>query len=255
MTIEEEFQEVKNAFSNNLESVEDLLEFDQTILNLCLEHLNELEKELKEHGFDNPSYSVDNTTKVLKNIREHGSTKTKYRTIANQCLVLTVSHFASAIHDLFKICINYAFRNEFSKKLAQEEFKFSVRELAELVDEIDQRIGEIISEKNSISFQNMGNIARNFNDNFGYDIDKKANINNIIFGQACRHAIVHSGEKVDRQLLRQIEAAKPNDIKLDLKEGEIIYFDKSQLDIVMKSMMEYLDELIAGMKEHWDLAG
>jgi|GEM_PF-992359 len=253
MSFQEELSEVEDAFSNNLDFVQDLLEFDQTILDLCLTHLNELEDDLKDHGFDNPSFSVKNTIKALNKIREHGSTQIKYRTIANQCLVLTVSHFASAIHDLFKICINYAFKNEKSKKLEQEEFKFSVRELADLGNEIDQRIGEIISDKNSISFQDMGSISRNFRDYFGHEIEKTKDVHNIIFGQACRHAIVHSGEKVDRALLGQIKAADPNDLELELKEGDVIYFDKSQINIVMNSMQNYLKNLILDMKAHWNI--
>lgn len=251
MNIKEEFERVSHNFSENLQSVEDLLEFDQAILQLCLSHLGDLEMELKKHGFDNPYLSVNKTIQALKNIKEHRSTKIKYRTISNQCLVLAVSHFASAIHDLFKVCINYAFENDLSEELNNEEFKFTVKELAELGSNINERIGELISENKSISFQDMKSISRSFKDYFNYEIDKNINVNNIIFGQACRHAIVHSGARVDQSLLRQVKAADPNHLDMELVKDEGIYFKSDQLRIVIESMGVYLKDLMSGLENHW----
>lgn len=253
MDVEQEFQTIQENFSKNLESVKDLLQFDQTVLRVCISHLEELEEYFDKKGITNPHLRVTKTIKAIKNIKENDSLKIKYRTIANQCLVLSVSHFASAIHDLFKTSINYAFQNKLSDKLKKEEFKFSVQELVDLGSNIDDKIGELIAENNSISFQDMKSISRAFQNYFGYEISKTKDVDNIIFGQACRHSIVHSGAKVDNKLLNQIRAAKQNELDVDLQEGQILSFKNDHLTIILESMEKYLDNLINGLLIKWNL--
>ncbi len=250
-SFEEELKNISENFNKNLSSVNELLEFDQTILQFCISHLEDLEEGLNKAGIKNPHLSVQKVIKALREIKLHGSTKIKYQTITNQSLVLTVSHFASAIHDLFKCCINHAFKNNLSDHLNNEELKFSVKELANIGSNLEDQIGEIITQKNSISFQDMKSIQRSFKNYFKYQIKKSDNVNNIIFGQACRHAIVHNGAKVDSSLLNQIKAAYPNELNKDLKDKEEIHFRNEELKIVMNSMKVYLDDLKNGMIKHW----
>lgn len=165
-TFEQDLNLVSENFVKNLSSVVELLEFDQTILQICLTHLRKLDEGLKKANVNNPYLSVQNAIKALKAIQLHDSTKIKYQTISNQCLVLTVSHFASAVHDLFKCCINNAFKKNLSDTLNKEELKFSVKELADLGSDFEKSIGEIISQKNNISFQDMNSIQRNFKSYF-----------------------------------------------------------------------------------------
>lgn len=250
-SFEEGLQQISDNFNKNLSSVNELLEFDQTILQFCISHLEDLEEGLKKGGIENPFFSVQRVIKALKNIKLHGSTKIKYQIITNQSLVLTVSHFASAIHDLFKCCINHAFKNNLSDHLNKEELKFNVKELANIGSNLEDQIGEIITQKNSISFQDMKSIQRSFKNYFKYQIKKSDHVNNIIYGQACRHAIVHNGAKVDSSLLNQIKAANPNNLNKDLKDKEEIHFSNDELKIVMDSMKTYLDDLMNGMVKHW----
>ena len=250
-SFEEELKQISENFVKNLSSVNELLEFDQTILQFCILHLEDLEEGLKKARIKNPFFSVEKAIKALKEIKLHGSTKIKYQIITNQSLVLTVSHFASAIHDLFKCCINHAFKNNLSDHLDKEELKFSVKELANIGSNLEDQIGEIITQKNSISFQDMKSIKRSFKSYFNYHIEKTEHVNNIIYGQACRHAIVHNGAKVDSSLLNQLKAADPNDLNKVLKDKEEIHFSNEELKMVMDSMKSYLDDLMDGMINHW----
>lgn len=246
-----QLESIIENFDKNLSSVEELLEFDQTILQFCLKKLRDLEDGLRTGGFKNQYLSAQQTIKAIENIKSHGSTKIKYQTISNQSLVLTVSHFASAVHDLFKSCINFAFKNNLSETLNKEELKFKVKELADLDLNIENRIGEIISQKNNISFQDMKSIQRCFKEYFKYQIEKTKHVNNIIFGQACRHAIVHNGAKADNSLINQLKSTTPNNLNINLNKGDLIHFKNEELKVVMESMNIYLSDLSAGMINHW----
>jgi len=89
----------------------------------------------------------------------------------------------------------------------------------------------------------MQSVDRAFRRYFGVTLEKGQMINDIIVGQACRHAIVHAGAEVNRRLLAQIRAATPRTVKPSLEEGAAIEFSRSEVRAVMKEMLKYLRDM------------
>jgi len=73
--------------------------------------------------------------------------------------------------------------------------------------------------------------------------EKDSDVNNIIFGQACRHSIVHAGGIVDDRLMHQVSSAFPRDVKNSLPEGATLAFNPKELKIISESMMKYVESL------------
>lgn len=60
---------------------------------------------------------------------------------------------------------------------------------------------------------------------------------------------VHTAGKVDEKLIKQIERAKARDIKLTLNIGEDIRFTPDEVEIIGKSMVNYLERLETGLNK------
>ena len=231
---------ITSNFASNVEAVRKLMDFDTTLLQICLSMLKSTNEKIKKSKATN-LFFLDKAINSLEDIRENDSLKPFYETIYNECIVLLVSYFASALKDLFSACIEECIISGKSDRLKNQEIKFRVNELQSPVFDLTAFTCDSISQ--SISFQDMQSIRRAFKEYFGCDMEKNNHMNNIILAQACRHSIVHSGAGIDRKLVAQVSNAKPRDLKLQLIEGEVLRFTPDEIQSVAENMTYYLNEL------------
>jgi len=234
--------QIKEQFENNAKSVRGLLKFDELILEVSIAQLREVNNKLKNiHEIDNPLLLVDNAIKALENIKKHESLKAQYETMYNQCLVLLVSYFTSAVTDLFIKAVQYSADNGIELKCSKEDFKFSFKELTDYKFDLKGIVGELIVTKNQISFQDMQSSCRAFKKYLSVEIEQNTDINNIILSQACRHAIVHASSVVNEKCIKQIRDANPRDLKEKLEDGDEITFSVEEIGKVIGSMTNFIN--------------
>jgi hypothetical protein len=221
--VRERLNQIKSNFADNVAIVEKLMKFDEAIASFCLSALRKTDDGLKSIGYDkHPSFSVKPMIKQIENIRDNDSLEHNYEIMFNQCVVLLVSYFGSAIEDLFGASLKYKIDNkELGKKLEGEEIKLTVGQLV-----YDKNIVDLFILKKDISFQDMQSISRAFVDYIGVDeIPRDKVVNNIILSTACRHGIVHDGSIANKKIMVQIKTANPRDLKEDIKFNEAIRFN------------------------------
>jgi hypothetical protein len=231
-------------FAANLRAVDALLRFDEALLGYGLHTLQEVDTRLKENGFDNPRYRITKAIGMLERVRETESIKALYGVMYNQCIVLQVSYFASSLKSVFTDCLVTAITSGATKgRLQKETIEISLAELADLEFELAEHVGELVANKADISFQDMQSIGRAFTTYFGVTLPRDENVDNIIYAQACRNCIVHSGAVADARLLRQIAAASRRTIDVQLKEGASFSFSPDSIQRISQSMSAYVDLL------------
>ena len=237
------FNELNDKFESQIINVYKITEFDSDFLTLAIGWLEELEKNLrKSQGIENIKLLPTRTIHLLTKVRDQGPSRSKYQPVYNQSVVLLVSYFASAISDLFNDTLTHYLSNtdKLPASLGKEEFKFSLQEMSILKYDLSTEIGRMISRKSDLSFQDMGSIAKAFSRFFDTEIEWDSNVSNIIAAQACRHAIVHSGEIADNKCIKQLAVAKTRTIKIGLNENEKIAFDKDEIVVIGDSMKVYI---------------
>lgn len=240
-----------STFEKNAKAVEELMAFDQLILDICIINLEKVEARLTDAKIDNPRLRIGNTIQAMKNIRNNASLKAKYEEMQNQCLVLLVSYFSLSLRDLFKGCIAYALSTGSLNRLARQEVKIFLEDLRVGDDDFSETVANIFIAQKDISFQDMQSMARALDEYLGYKPEKEENVNNIILSQACRHAIVHSGSVMDSKMLRQVSNAKPRTVKPDTANGQRIQFQPDEIRAISASMLAYLNATSAGIKRAW----
>lgn len=242
---------IVKIFEENIKSVEKLIHFDRGVLDVAIDAIKDLKKTLTEqHSFENPALNGEKVLNILENIREHDSLKLNYVVINNQAIVLLVSYFGSAIADLFRTASTHAIEVHKDKKVLGSELKLSITELLNLGDSIKMGIGDLLISKNTISFQDMQSIKREFDKYFGIEIEKTDHVNNIILGQACRHSIVHAAGIVNQRVLKQIGNARPRTLKKSLEEDQPINFDELEIKTLSESMIFYVKNLASQVDEY-----
>ncbi|MCL4550835.1 MAG: hypothetical protein M1495_19960 [Bacteroidetes bacterium] len=254
MAIVEQIQRIRETFSDNVQSVNELINFDEIVVNVVVQHLESLAEKLKvHHKLDNPYLSANSTLQAVKNIRKNNSLEKKYKRVFNQGLVLLVSYFASTIRDVFQSSIDEALPLQKFDKINKTQVSLSLNDLQNDIEKT-RSIGEILSIQKDISFQDMQSIARSFQEYFSIEVDKNHNTNNIILAQACRHAIVHSGSSVDRKLINQISNAKPREVKENIELNSEILFTPDEIQIIGESMRQYLEDLFVHLADKFVIA-
>lgn len=238
-----QFEQVEISLKKNVQDVQGLMEFDRVILDFSISALKELQKNLAKHQIENPALLAANTLRVLQDVRKNDSLRPRYQVIFNQCIVLLVSVFASAVADLFRDGINALVRVGKSDEIRKEELQLTVGELEDMGYDLTDKLGHLIAEKNDISFQDMKSIRRAFHDYFGIEVPKDRIVNNIILAQAARHIIVHDAGKINERFLKQVSSAIPRDIKTVLTASETIQFDTNEITLVTESMLTYFTSL------------
>ena len=236
----ERLSQIKNNFSENIKIVERLMKFDEVIASLCLSILKKTDEGLKNIGRDkHPSFSVKPMITQIERISQNDSLKPSYEIMFNQCVVLLVSYFCSAIEDLFLVALQNKIDNKDLGKLGDEEIKLTIGQL------VGGNIVDLFILRKDISFQDMQSIGRAFKDYIGVDeIPRDKIVNNIIISQACRHGIVHDGSIANKKVIEQIKSANPRDLKPNLKIDDKILFSEDEIKIIISSMMQYINQLI-----------
>jgi hypothetical protein len=233
------------TFKKNIESVEKLINFDREFMDVAISSIQDLHSTLtkRPYSIENEQSNGKRTLDILNSIRRNDSLKSRFSTINNQAIVLLVSYFGSATADLFKEAAKIAIEVHQDKRVLNSELKIKVEELIGFGTSLGDSIGEVLIIKNSISFQDMQSIQREFNKYFGIVIDKDSNVNNIILGQACRHCIAHEAGIVNSRVTNQVQSAKPRGLKESIGEGDEIKFTEEEINILAKSMLSYVSGL------------
>jgi hypothetical protein len=239
---------IKN-FEGNMALLEQLVRFDDRVLDLILRPLERLRDRLVAREITNQHLLPNNLITTLRNIKNNASLKTHYQALYNQWLVLLVSYFGSAVHDLFVDAAADAIRNRRRPAILKEILEAPVEEFAEEHEDHAAFLAGILASGKDISFQDMQSIGRAFTKYFSVSVEKDATVHDIILAQACRHAIVHSGGTTDRKLVNQLRAAQPRNLKPDLELGAKLEFTPSEIGMAASAMRTYLGNLDAQIRD------
>ena len=252
-TLDTVIASAEETFSKNVESVHNLMEFDDDVLQFCIIRFSDLARRMEKSGIANRlTLTTNRSLDELKRIRTNQSLRPQYEEIFNQSLVLLVSYFGSSIRDLFKVTFIFALDSGKLGKLGEQDIKISLADLHITGDDLSGKLADIFALQKDISFQDMQSIARAFDQYLGFKPQRDNHVNNIILAQACRHAIVHNGSKADAKLLKQIADAKPRNIKQTLSFDQKIQFDPSEIKLIGESMKHYMHTLGVGLRKQWN---
>jgi hypothetical protein len=228
-----------SRFKANIASLHQLMQFDDLLLEFIIGPLRRLSQRHEKAKI--PLHNRPNAIlKVLENIKDNQSLRPYYEAMYNQCLVLLVSYFASATRQLFVDAISAAIDEGTIPKVLDVKLHITPRDLREAVQPTAELLAESIADGKDVSFQDMQSIDRTFREYFGSTPDKDARVHDIIVGQACRHAIVHTAAHVDKRLVTQLRSAVPRSIKPQIKEGDILHFSREEIQEVARAMHGYL---------------
>ncbi len=241
------YSSVSKTFAENLNEVERLVDFDRDVLNILISSLEGLRDEVPRqvHSFTS---RIDRVLHIIKGIRDHESLKTKYSTVCNQAVVLLVSHFASALGDLFRAAVSASLESGENNLLLDEELKITFREVREKNWDIKSSAGDMLITKKDLMFQDMQSTVRAFDNYAGVQIEKNQCVNNIILGQAARHAIVHASARVTQRMLKQVAKATPRTLKQELVPDETLVFTKDEVVELKREMIAYIERLVTKLE-------
>lgn len=237
-------QPVLDAFDRNAASTYELMNFDRIVLDYAISVVGKLREDLGTGLPYTKEKLIENALASLQNVRHNDSLRIQYGHISNQCVVLLVSYFDSAARELFQEFLGEAIQGGRAEHLAKEEIKVTVNELASFSP---PDLPNLLVAKKDISFQDMQSISRAFKDYLQFEPVKTEDVNTIIAGHGCRHAIVHSGAVCDRKLLAQVSKAHPRALKVDLELGRPITFSPDEIHLLGVTMQAYLRELVDGV--------
>lgn len=248
--MKEELQKINENFEKQIDSVTELIQFDKQILDLCIQHLNTLNDRLKNGApkINNPYYLADNTVKALESIEKNKSFTKHYSTIYNQCLVLLVSHFTLSIERIFSEVLKHQYSNDKLSKKAKNQIILNLDE----IDEVNQNpnlLKKLLVAKKKLTFQNISNVIKSFENYLGIKIDKDQKLDDIRFAFECRHLIVHSVSKTDEKFIKNCQSIKNRNIKKAVYLNEEVRFTKSELEFVKFSMLLFIQELTEKLAE------
>ena len=236
------------SFESNVAAVERLLGFDQDIVEVAVEGLRQIERALDRQHLHSLVQIAQRRATLLENIRESGSLRPQYEAIFNQCVVLLVSYFGSALHTLFRDALTAALAANADVPASKEKLQVSWRTIEESGNERGQMFAQLLIDDQKISFQDMQSVSRAFQKNMKIDVTRTSNTNDIIVGQAARHAIAHAAGITDRQMINQLAQAFPRKLKPTLVEGDLLKFSPEEVRTLAKSMSDYLNALLVSVQ-------
>lgn len=248
METSEEFSSILANFCKNIESINELMKLDSLIQNTCIGSLEKSISVISKNGFANNHpclLPLNNILISMKQIRNNESLRPYYEVVYNQSIVLLVSYFAFTLQDLFSVALASKISSKNLGAIANEEIKVSLIELYGFDSvPLPQAIADLLIIKKDISFQDMKSVARTFKDYIGFEPAQDTDVNNIILGQACRHAIVHNGATANEKTIGQILKAVPRNIKVELSKGQKIVFTPDEVKNIGDCMIRYSKNLI-----------
>jgi hypothetical protein len=237
------YTSIATSFADNARDVERLIDFDRDVIDIMIMSLDGLRKDVPPQ-FHSFAARIDRVAHVIRDIRNNESLKSKYETVCNQAVVLLVSHFASAVGDLFRKGISAAVDREGNDALLNEELKLTFRDMKDKSWNLKSAAGDLIIAKKDLTFQDMQSTVRAFDTYVGVQIQRGQRLNNIILGQAARHAIVHAGAIVTERMLRQVAGAAPRTLMQALQAGESLVFSKDDVLQLRDEMLSFVLDLV-----------
>jgi len=242
---------VETTYAFNVESVESLMQFDSMVLTTIDDMLDRLQKDLEDKRANLAIVAVQNHRKNIQNIRKNESVKHHYDTMLNQCVVLLVSHFASAVHDALRAGVYEALRHGQRFPVAKQEIKAKMGDLWYGQDEHRraEHIVDLAIDQPGVSFQDMLSIHRTFNDYLMITTPRGPALNDIIIGQATRHCIVHAGGKMTLKSMKMLGNRTGHRLHLRVVADQPIQFERDDVRALAASTTEYLGELLGNMQQ------
>ena len=234
---------IATTFAENARDVERLIDFDRDVVDIMIMSLEALKKDVPSqlHSF---AGRIERTAYMMKNIRDNESLKSKYGTVCNQAVVLLVSHFSSAVGDIFRKAISDALDREGSENLLNEELKLTFREIKDRNWNLKSSAGDLLIAKKDLTFQDMQSTVRAFESYVGVQIDKDQCTNN----QASRHVIVHASALVTERMLKQVSKASPRTLKQDLVPDKQLVFSKEEVLELKSEMLTFVGKMVADLE-------
>lgn len=230
------------TFKSNLVEVDRLVNFDREVLGVVIHTLETLHDQLLPHHADE-RLNGGRALASVRGIRDNDSVRSKYKAIYNQAAVLLVSHFASALGELFRSAVTARLNSDDPGKLLDEEFKLTVSDLRDRDWSLAGAIPDLLIAKHDYTFQDMGATVRAFTTYTDLKPLRDEVMNNIITAQACRHAIVHAGGRVSDKSARQVSKALPRTFRQSLVSGEQIALSLAELDAIKSDMLIFIERL------------
>lgn len=231
------------TFKNNLKEIDRLINFDRELLQIVTSSIETLHNNLKTK-FADERINGKRTLDMVQGIRTNDSLRSKYKVIYNQAIVLLVSHFSSALGDLFRQAVTNKLESKNPGKITEEEFKLTVADLRDPDWNTTTSIPDLLIAKYDFTFQDMAATCRAFTNYTEHNPLKDELMNNIIVAQACRHSIVHAGGRVSDKTLKQISKAFPRSLKLDLTPNSYIEFSLTEVELVKQNMLSFIEALV-----------
>lgn len=246
-----DFFRTADAFTTNVRSVDRLLALPEEIVVVAVDALRAIEPALEQHHLHTPLKTLRHRLTLLTGMERHPAIGAQYEAMFNQCVVLLVSYFDSAVHTLFEQGIAAALASGARLPIVNEKLKISWRGVSQLILEgsSETRFAELLIAHHDISFQDMKSVVRAFHDHLKIDIERTSETNDIILGQAARHAIVHAGGIVDEQMVNQVSGAKPRGLKNTIKQGNVIRFSPDEVRALSMSMTAYVRRVVGLLDE------
>ncbi|MBA3886540.1 MAG: hypothetical protein H0X67_12545 [Acidobacteria bacterium] len=238
------FADTARSFSANALEVERLLTFDRLIIDVAVGGLKHIEAALEERNLHSVLPVVQHRATMLSNIAVSGSLRPQYAAMFNQCVVLLVSYFGAAAHTLFRQGVAAALTTGADVAAAKDELKISWRAVSQAESDREVMFAGLLIAQYNISFQDMQSIYRAFEKHLGVTLERSAGLNDIIMGQAARHAIVHAGGAADSKLIRQVAGAHPRGLMPQVELGEHIRFQPSDVRLLAASMTACVGSIV-----------
>lgn len=229
-------------FKKNIAEVDNLINFDRQLLDLVTLTVEGLHDQLKSK-FGDERLNGARALAVIRGIRSNETLRLKYQAIYNQAVVLLVSHFASALGDLFRQAVSDRLASAEGGKLLEEELKLTVADLKDRNWDLTGAIPDLLIAKHDFTFQDMGATVRAFSTYAGITPERNVVMNNIIAAQACRHVIVHAGGRVGDKTTRQLSKVIPRTFRQELRGGEQIAFTLEEIHSIKTDMVKFIETL------------
>lgn len=241
------YTKIATTFAKNASDVERLIDFDRDVIEIMLMLLKSLKDDVppQMHSF---SGRIDRTAKILGDIRNNESLKSKYGAVCNQAVVLLVSHFASTLGDLFRKAVSESLDREGNKVLLDEELKLTFKEIKDRNWNIKDAAGDLLIAKKDLTFQDMQSTVRAFASYIDVQIEKDQCVNNIILGQAARHVIVHASALITDRMVKQVAKASPRTLKQEIALNQSLVFTKEEVLELKTEMVGFVSALIAKLE-------
>jgi len=240
-------EQIVEGFEINAAGVRDLIDFDRQLLEFSADQMEQLSRSVPQAGL---AQKIQRTADILRGIRNNDSLKPRFQIIYNQAVVLLVSYFGSTVEDIFKLGVSQMLNGgATAAALRETELRLTFGDLEERGWELKESAAELLVEKKDLSFQDMQAIARAFREYLEIEVARGPWVDNVILAQACRHVIVHAGATATTRMIRQLRKADLRQLKPKIVVGQKIDFSPDEIVIVETSMLRYIHQLSASLKD------